>query len=95
MSDEDEVEDDGEDDVDYDDDHEELCAALRSNDPDTTEIFDFHLLNVYDGPSSIPQYGRRLGEALQGNQYVSSMDLDLDCLLDDDKVGPDSISLLL
>ena len=66
---------------------EELCAALRRNDPDTTEIPDLFQLTI--------PYGRSLGEALQGNHYVSSMHLDLNNLLDADDEGTDSVALLL
>ena len=58
---------------------EALCAALRRNDPNTTEIpFVAHVVPV-------PQCGRRLGEALQGNHYVSSIDLGIDFLLDNNE----------
>ena len=64
-----------------------LCAALRRNDPDTTEIPNFYL--------SDPT-GRRLGEALQGNHYVSFMDLIMSDWLDVNEDGTaDSIVLLL
>ena len=100
MSDEEEVEDEVEDDEEDDEAYwaaedemkeerfEALCAALRRNDPDTTEIPRTAVANLH---------GRRLGEALQGNQYVSSMDLDLGCFLDDDDddEGTDSVALLL
>lgn len=63
-----------------------LCAALERNDPETTEI---PYLNMQ------LQYGRRLGEALQGNHYVSSMNLNLSELLDVGEEGTDSVALLL
>ena len=65
-----------------------LCAALRRNDPDITEI------SFYDCISN--PYGCRLGDALQGNHYVSSMRLNIHFLLDDNnEVGTDSIECLL
>ena len=67
---------------------EALCAALRSNDPDTSEI---HFARI-----QVTQYGHRLGEALQGNNYVSSMELYLSYLLDhENEEGSDSVELLL
>lgn len=62
---------------------EELCDSLRRNDPATTRI---PFLHLPDG------YGRRLGEALEGNAFVSSMDLYLSHLLAADE-GTDSLAL--
>ena len=90
MSDtEDEVEDDEEDDEGDEEElerFEALCASFRRNDPETTEVPRFYLTNAY---------GRRLGEALQGNQHVSYMCINLDHLLDGNEEGTDSIALLL
>ena len=96
MSDEDEVEvelfdnldevEDEEEDDEEDERFKALCAALRRNDPETTKITYFNLSKTY---------GRRLGEALQGNHYVSSMILHLGYMLDGDGEGADSIALLL
>ena len=95
MSDtEDDEEDDEHDDNEEDDEYveeeldrfEAFCAALRRNDPDTTEI------TLSDCPRHIPQYGRRLGEALQGNQHVSYMSLRLSI---DEEEGTDNVALLV
>ena len=47
---------------------EALCATLQRNDPEITEI---PLSRLRD------TVGRRLGDALQGNHHVSSMNLRL------------------
>ena len=67
---------------------EALFSALRRNDPGTTVI----PFNTY---TRTQQYGHTLGEALQGNQYVSTMKLDIEHLLDADEEGTDSITLLI
>ena len=71
---------------------EALFDAVRRNDPDTTEIPVVSRHNAYP-----QQYGRHLGEALQENHYVSSMQLRLDCLLDanEEEGNTESIVLLL
>lgn len=51
---------------------EVLCASLQRNNPEKTELDQYNLPDAY---------GRRLGHALEGNTYVSSMDLRLDNLL--------------
>ena len=61
-------------------------SLLRHNDPDTTDI-------PYDNSFS-PQYGRNLGEALQGNQYVSSIQLEIEHLANTNEEGTGSITLL-
>jgi hypothetical protein len=44
---------------------ENLCLALRRNDPTITEVEQYGLR----------RYGPRLGDALQGNTHVSSLNL--------------------
>ena len=67
---------------------EALCAALRRNDPDITEI-PFVDLDDHAGHS------RSLWEALQGNHYVSSMELFLSNWLYASEEDTGSIALLL
>ena len=67
-----------------------LCHALRRNEPYPTHLDSVHYRNI-------PQYGRRLGEALQGNHCVSSMYLDVNSLLgfDNEEGAHNSVALLL
>jgi hypothetical protein len=65
----------------------EQCAALQRNDPRRTYVY---------YPYDVPGHGRRLGQALVGNSYVSDLHLCLvPGMIDDGPVDFESIRLIV